>query len=96
MIVKENLDKVVQRLRGKIKLVSGWDEYNPGVKPKPRPGGETSDEHLLWMLDEISSKYIEGENHDQLNRWLGFVQGIMVAKGYTTVSIERELTRGLL
>lgn len=91
----ENFNKVLERLRAKIKLVSGWDEYNPGVKPKPRPGGETSDEHLLWMLDEAQAKYTI-EDAESCHRSLGFVQGIMVAKGYTTVSIERELTRGLL
>lgn len=94
MTTKENLILVLERLRAKIKLVSGWDEYNPGIKPQARPGGETSDEHLLWMLDEIQNQ--EEDQGDKHQRWLGFVQGIMVAKGYTDVSTERELTRGLL
>lgn len=96
MSTKENLDQMLERLRAKIKLISGWDRYNPGVKPKRRPGGETSDEHLLWMLDEIQSNYSSKEDDNQYQCWLGFVQGIMVAKGYTTVMNEHNLTHGLL
>ena len=91
---KENLNLVVERLRAKIKLISGWDEYYPGIEPKQRIGGETSDEHLLWMLNEIQTNYNEKDD-SKYQRWLGFIQGVMVAKGHTTATSERELTRGL-
>ncbi len=32
---------------------------------------------------------------DKLNRWLGFVQGILIVQGFTTVEAERNFTRPL-
>lgn len=50
--------------------------------------------HLMWMLCELL------ENRDQSetkkHRWLGFIQGVMICKGYLTVTEERELTRPIL
>ncbi len=52
---------------------------------------ETSDTHLLWMLHEIALNPLQSET--KKHRWLGYVQGVMVCKGYITVQEERELTR---
>ena len=30
---------------------------------------------------------------EKLNRWFGFIQGIIIASGFTTVQAERDLTR---
>lgn len=59
-----------------------------------RLGENTSPKHLQWMLTEIQV------NHDQeltkKHRWLGFVQGMLVAHGVTTVPVERDYTRNIL
>lgn len=60
------------------------------LEPKCSEGNECDPEHLLWMLDQIETM----ENYGKANRWLGFVQGVMIREGYTTVQKERDFTRG--
>ena len=48
-------------------------------------------EHLKWMLLAILSN----DSTPQMNRWLGFVQGVLVCKDYITVSELREMSRGM-
>lgn len=52
-------------------------------------GLETSFAHLRWMLVEIPNLTDIGK----ANRWLGYVQGILIANGLTTVEVERNFTR---
>lgn len=52
---------------------------------------QTDHGHLLWMLEEIRSNPEQSET--KKNRWLGFVQGILVKDGLLEVYEERELTR---
>ena len=54
---------------------------------------KTSDKHLVWMLNEIKNSTTQSET--KKHRWLGYVQGIMVAKGYLSVDSERDLTRNV-
>ena len=57
-------------------------------------GNETEDEHLLWMLNQIMN---DGEQTETKKyRWLGFVQGTVISKKYTTVVDERNNTRDIL
>ena len=51
---------------------------------------KTSRDHLVWMLRKISEMDM---TDPKANRWLGFVQGVMAAKGMIDVDEERELTR---
>jgi hypothetical protein len=55
----------------------------------PNPG--TDEEHLCWMLNQIRSHQHEDET--KYHRWLGFIQGVLIMKGYTTVEAERDFTR---
>lgn len=64
------------------------------VVTEPKEGDETNDVHLLWMLKQI--RYNESQSETKKHRWLGFVQGVMVSKGYLTVAEERGLTRPIL
>ena len=44
--------------------------------------------HLIWMCEQIqthNTKWTE----DKINRWLGFIQGVMCMRELTTVDIER-------
>lgn len=49
--------------------------------------------HLKWMLDEIAGN--DTQSITKKHRWLGFVQGILIAKKLTTVDTERDFTRDL-
>lgn len=53
----------------------------------------TTREHLLWMLNEIENN--KEQSLTKKHRWLGYVQGIIIAEKLTTVSEEREFTRPL-
>lgn len=60
----------------------------------PREGDETSEFHLLWMLNEIF--FNKEQSLTKKHRWIGYIQAILVSKGYTTVMEEREATRDIL
>lgn len=47
--------------------------------------------HLKWMLEQLRlpEMFSEGKR----NRWLGFVQGALWAKGLTTIEKEKERNR---
>ena len=53
----------------------------------------TSNNHLIDMCQTIIDNTTLPE--DKISRWLGFIQGVMVMKGYTTVNIERDFSRPL-
>ena len=61
---------------------------------KPLEGDEMNDLHLLWMLQQIC--FNKHQSETKKHRWLGYVQGIMISKGYINVLEERELTRPYL
>lgn len=60
---------------------------------KPTFGEEQSDKHLLWMLSELECN--QEQSITKKHRWLGYIQGVLICKGYTTVAEEREETREL-
>ena len=57
------------------------------VECRPQPGTEPC--HLRWMLQEMSGFTDAGK----AGRWLGFVQGLLIERGLTTVQVERDFTR---
>lgn len=57
------------------------------VECRQQPGTEPC--HLRWMLRELSSFTDAGK----AGRWLGFVQGLLIERGLTTVQTERDFTR---
>lgn len=59
-----------------------------------RFGQKTSINHIRWMLREIHDNM--EQSLTKKHRWIGFVQGLMIAYGYTTVDRERENTRNSL
>lgn len=64
------------------------------LDPKPLENDETNDLHLLWMLLEILVN--EDQSDTKKHRWLGYIQGVMVMKGYITVMDEWDATRDVL
>jgi hypothetical protein len=59
-------------------------------------GDATCPEHLLWMCEEgMQMVYADMNeiNISKYSRWLGFIQGCLISKGWTTVEAERDRTR---
>jgi hypothetical protein len=60
-------------------------------------GDPTSLKHLLWMCIELKKKIVPdkgtGFSTDKFSRWIGYIQGVLVSKGLTTVDIERNVTK---
>lgn len=52
----------------------------------------SSNEHLLWMLNEIIS---DNMSDTKANRWLGYVQGVLYMSGVIDVDTERNETRDI-
>jgi hypothetical protein len=58
------------------------------ICPKSWPDTNTSIRHLVYMCETIQAS----ENDwsvTKLHRWIGYIQGVMTARGFTTVEIER-------
>lgn len=70
---------VLNRYRKMLKAFEPVCLQEPGTAPQ----------HLLWMLNEIETF----ADLSKAMRWLGFVQGSLIAQGYTTVKQERNFTR---
>lgn len=88
MNVREALREVASTLRQKL---SAGELGEPGDYTfKFPPHGDP--EHLEWMLDQIVENYNTWPI-DKSSRWLGFVQGMMVAQSWITVEEERDRTR---
>ncbi len=81
MLTKENFSNLAESYREKIKLSSNWDACCLEDKPRPRPGGETSNEHLIWMLNYLEENFASLQSKE-IYSWIGFIQGVMLAKGY--------------
>jgi hypothetical protein len=54
----------------------------------------TNKEHLIWMANE-SINHITEWPIDKLNRWLGFIQGVLAMQGLVSIVGEREFSRPL-
>ena len=54
--------------------------------------GPTSKDHLLWMIDQCLQQEM---SEDKISRWLGFIQGVMCARGWLDMEHERTITRTL-
>lgn len=82
-----------QHINDMIAVVEAAHGLRDKLKDKPDTPDcpdKTSESHLTWMLTEICSASVTGS---KAQRWLGFVQGIMVSRGYITVDGERDRTR---
>jgi hypothetical protein len=57
--------------------------------------GMTTDQTLLDFLDEFEQGCIDEMPLCKLNRWIGYIQGVLIERGATTVTAERDWTRPL-
>ncbi len=68
-------------------------ESNPGVLSKTHL---RCDEHSLKGLCREAIDHTSKYPFDKLNRWIGFVQGVLACQGLIQVDQERNFTRPLL
>lgn len=68
-------------------------EANPGVLSKTHL---RCDEHSLKGLCREAIDHTSKYPFDKLNRWIGFVQGVLACQGLIQVDQERNFTRPLL
>jgi hypothetical protein len=57
--------------------------------------GAAEDEALVRFILEFEVGCRIGLPLMKLNRWLGYIQGVLIERGITTVQIERDWTRPL-
>lgn len=48
---------------------------------------------LYVFSDELMRNIEEKQPLEKLNRWLGYIQGVLISHGITTVWLERDWTR---
>lgn len=60
-----------------------------------QPDDKTSIKHLTWMCDQVISHNAKGWSVTKAHRWIGYIQGVMTVRGYTTVDTERDEYREL-
>jgi len=53
------------------------------------------DSELRGFINEFIQGCVDGLPLMKLNRWLGYIQGCVIERGYTTVAEERDWTRPL-
>lgn len=59
----------------------------------PEYPDKTSPAHLCWMLKEMKNNESLRTDKFKFMRWLGFIQGVMCARGWLSVDEERDRTR---
>jgi len=65
---------------------------------KESPESDISVRHLIWMCEQVMEHtgYVPKEwSITKLHRWIGYIQGVMTARGFTTVLQERNDYREL-
>lgn len=71
-----------------------------GLVHEDTSGQYTDLPHLVWLCREAIERYDEyhllDADNSKVNRWLGYVQGILVSRGVITVEEERNHSRPLL
>lgn len=50
-------------------------------------------EHCAWMCEYMLSPLTKHYSIDKKSRWLGFIQGVLICNGMTTIDAERDITR---
>lgn len=81
--------------------ISAFERYKTLLETKKAKALDLSDDdptslnHLLWMCNTMIKNLKTDPAYpiDKASRWLGFVQGILIAKKLTTVKDERNITR---
>jgi hypothetical protein len=71
------------------------------VAPMRDSDGGTRMQHLLWMCNtvdhfidsSIGIPNVPGNDWEKMNRWFGFIQGVLWCEGFFTIDEMREHSR---
>lgn len=73
------------------------DRYRSMLMELEKAGKLASSDYELWFF--LTLNFADGITKRlplmKLNRWLGYIQGCLIERGYTTVEAERNWTRPL-
>lgn len=86
---------------GSVKAFKRYKEMieKKGIKPSDETlkdnGDTTSLGHILFMCNKCINSIEKGSEMsvDKYSRWLGYIQGILIMRGMTSVENERNTTR---
>lgn len=69
--------------------IEGGRRGSPGILP------EASFGHLIEMLCRVNKAIAEGEpfSEGKVNRWLGYMQGVLVARGILTLDECKQINK---
>jgi len=89
-VTPEHIYKVVSKYEIQLKARSHTaekaDTSDPNLSLKAKLN------HTLWMCQEVRT-FVEGNELEKANRWLGFLQGILWVNNIYTVDQMREDNR---
>jgi len=80
-----DLEKAATNMQNLIKL--RFPQNEPQY-PDPSVAPADSCLHLIWMCERISKRHVTGAKG---HRWLGFVQGVCVARNIVTLEECKEI-----
>lgn len=80
----------------KEQILQVVDDYNSLLHPMAAPideqNGGTQLQHARWMCQQIPT-FLKENKMEKVNRWLGFVQGILWTNGLFSITQMREHNR---
>ena len=91
----EAIKLLFKRYKIKIKESNGQVDSMINLLPSLKNKEKCSEVHLLKLLDEAIDN-TESYPTDKLQRWLGFIQGVLSVTGVIDVDEERDYTRPIL
>ena len=82
-----------EKLKSVLEFYNHYLDEVKNCSPKECPDDPTNFAHLMWMCDEAEMTQIPVGEVDKAMRWLGFIQGVLCAKGVFTLDELRAHSR---
>lgn len=89
--------EIVKKIRESI-FKHGQNRYTKNLEPERAnldsvmPADWVALNHALWMCNEIDD-FIREQRWDKVNRWIGFIQGVLWIAGVASIDVSREINR---
>lgn len=89
LIARELASRYANFLSGKI---TSWYNYEKVSVCLLAKSSDCGLDYLIWMCREIIKGKEDYDNWSdtKLHRWIGYIQGVLIARGFSTVTEERE------
>ena len=83
----------VDKLRSVFEFYQKWIRDNLKINPCASPDWASHPGHLAWMCQTAIHDLIPNGRIEKAMRWLGFIQGVLVAKNYYTLEEVKSHSR---